>query len=140
MKIIASKNRAHALSFIAPLNIYSSVKETEQESIFSVFVFLWSHPTRVGRIGSRVGWGGAGELGRQAGYGVGPQGALLSREKVKRKDGDKRSSISCRRRRCSQKLDEMGKNGNCSYPVGEKTERHGVARQAVTASKNSNII
>ena len=63
MKIIVSKNCGHALSSIAPLNIYSSMKETKQESTFLVFVFLWFHPTRVDRIGSRV----AGELERRAG-------------------------------------------------------------------------
>ena len=29
--------------------------------------------------------------------------------------------------RCSQKLDALEKNGNCSYPVGEKVAQPGVA-------------
>ena len=51
MKNIVSKNCGHALSFIALLNVYSSVKEKKQESIFLVFVFLWSQPPRDGRHG-----------------------------------------------------------------------------------------
>lgn len=66
-KIIANKNRGRALSFIAPLNVYSSVKETKQESTFLVFVFLWSHPTRVGRIGEQGDGEGADERSGQAG-------------------------------------------------------------------------
>ena len=56
------------------------MKETKQESIFLVFVFLLVQPTRDGRHGSWEGGGGADELGRQAGGREpgGPQGALLN--------------------------------------------------------------
>ena len=42
--------------------------------------------------------------------------------------------------RCSQKLGELVKNGNCSYHVGEKMARRSVAQQAAPAGKNGNII
>ena len=42
-------------------------------------------------------------------------------------------------RYCFQKLDELVKNGNCSYPVGEKITQHS-ARRTVPAGKNSSII
>lgn len=47
-------------------------------------------------------------------------------------------SISCRRYRCSQKLGELEKNGNCSSPVGEEdgTARRDIMRQVVSADEN----
>ena len=104
----------------------------EQEDIFLVFVFLWVWPTRGGRHGSRR-W--VGELERtswgtgkqEGGIGVGPQGALLSRQENGRKMKTTPLPTGCRY--CFQKLDELEKNGNCSYPVGEEggTARRDVA-------------
>lgn len=53
---------------------------------------------------------------------------------MKGKDEDKHSCC----RRCSQKLGELEKNGNCSSPVGGEgsTAWRGVAWQAVLAGKN----
>ena len=67
------------------------------------------------------GGGGADELGRQeTSINAGPQGALLSQQKMEGRNEGKHPfhfSIGY----CSQKLDELVKNGNCSYPNrGEK--------------------
>ena len=53
---------------------------------------------------------------------------------MKERDEDKRSSIIRR----SQKLDELEKNGNCSFPHMGRRWRS-TARQAVPADKNSNV-
>ena len=73
-------------------------------------------PHREPEMGQQAG---ADELGKQAvaGIGAGPQGALLSQQRDERKDEGKHPlPTSCRCRRCFQKLDELGKNGNCSSP------------------------
>lgn len=54
---------------------------------------------------------------------------------MKRRD-ESNTHPSTGRRRRSQKLGELEKNGNCSYPVGEKVAWHGIAWRTVPAGKN----
>ena len=88
------------------------------------------------------GGGGADELGRQeTSINAGPQGALPSQQKMEGRDEGKHSfhfSIGY----CFQKLDELVKNGNCSYPHRGRRWRSMVRCGAVgrPADKNGYII
>ena len=81
-------------------------------------------PLREPEVGRQAGAEQAG-----AGARAGPRGALLSQQEDERKDEGKHTLPTIRCHYCSQKLDELEKNGNCSYPVGEKATQYGVARK-----------
>ena len=82
------------------------------------------------------GGGGVDELGRQEGGMRLPAGYFAESARRWKEEMKENTHISITR--CSQKLDELEKNGNCSYPVGEEVVQHG-ARQADPAGKNGNI-